>query len=811
MKRTRPIIIVLGLCLCIGLGLGYLDTTQEGTTSSHQLVGAMAPGDPSSEVVYTTGIWPQGWISTGGGPQDAAVIHIIDKTPVSQTLEFKLPGFYHDDVVISGQNCSRIDVPGLLKIQVPGMPELPITSSTLVIPADGVTTLKVIEHKVREIKVHPVEPSLGHLTRNINPATVTPIFSDFYEKGGVWPKRETELSGTFNIREYTGINVRLNPLRWDANKGVLLVTEHILFEVVTEGGNPKIPDIAVIDSGSPSGFAGVHERLFANYETPDLANKYQHLPTQGRMLIVAHDAFVGHLQPFVQWKQQRGFDVTVVTVSELGGTSNGIASGIEAMYDEPQSLTYVILVGDKAQVPTMVGLFDGSDSDSRYAMVGGSDIYPDLFISRISASNVTQLATQVNKFIAYEKQPVTGAHSEWYSKAAGVASDEGTPSDFKRADFLRDDLLEFGFAPVEQIYQGLGGNTIGIRDAVEKGCSIVNYLGHGSGYGWTSVYFSSSDVRQLQNYNMWPWIIDVSCSNGDFAIDECFAEAWLRAGTPEAPTGAIAMIASSSLAPWVPPTVMQAEAIDLLVGDQANTIGSLYYSGLMRVLDSYGNDEVARQVMEQNIIFGDCSLMVRTREPEEYVVPVVPALDAQASSWSFSLSGPEGSVATLTTSEGLHGSGVVDATGRAVIPMLTPVDGRSPVTLTITGYNMVPYIQTVSVTNGSGGDDVSPEPEPTPEPVLPVEVALHGNYPNPFNPSTRIAFDLPRDMMVNLSVFDIRGSLVKTLLSETTSAGRQEVLWDGKDSTGRTAASGVYLYQLITPEGQFSGRMLLTK
>jgi flagellar hook assembly protein FlgD len=66
-------------------------------------------------------------------------------------------------------------------------------------------------------------------------------------------------------------------------------------------------------------------------------------------------------------------------------------------------------------------------------------------------------------------------------------------------------------------------------------------------------------------------------------------------------------------------------------------------------------------------------------------------------------------------------------------------------------------------------------------------------------------------MQVKLNVYDVRGNLVRTLLDETARAGRNEVPWDGRDASGRTAASGVYLYQLVTPEGNHSGRMLLTK
>jgi hypothetical protein len=526
------------------------------------------------------------------------------------------------------------------------------------------------------------------------------------------------------------------------------------------------------------------------------------------MLVVSDEALVPHLAGFAAWKRQCGIDVTVAAVGELGGTAAAVGQAIAARYAESAGLAWVVLVGDKAQVPTNVGQYDGSDSDSRYAMVAGDDIYPDLFVSRLSAANSTQLLTQINRIIAYEKDPATGAAAGWYGVGAGIAGNEGSPTDFWRVDLLRTDLLGYGFTAVDQIYQGQGGTTAGIRTALERGCSVVNYLGHGTGDGWTSVPFSSGDVQVLANQGRWPWIIDVSCSNGDFDRPTCFAEAWLRAGTPEQPTGAVAMIAATSLTPWLPPTVMQAEAVELLTGNQANTIGSLCTSGLMRVLDLYGGLDVALRVVEQNVIFGDCSLMVRTASPASFAPGPVPAVAAGASQWTVETGAPEGSVAALTSDGVLHGVGVTDVEGRAVVAITTPVDGRSPVTLTVTGYNLIPFIATVTVTGGSG-DDVAPG---SADPVTaPAAVKLLGNFPNPFNPSTSIAFELPRGMRVRLAVYDVRGGLVRNLIDEVQPAGRREVLWDGRDAAGQAAASGVYLTWLRTEDGDFSGRMLLTK
>jgi hypothetical protein len=79
---------------------------------------------------------------------------------------------------------------------------------------------------------------------------------------------------------------------------------------------------------------------------------------------------------------------------------------------------------------------------------------------------------------------------------------------------------------------------------------------------------------------------------------------------------------------------------------------------------------------------------------------------------------------------------------------------------------------------------------------LPRVTALSGVYPNPFNPQTTIAFDLAHPTRTELAIYDLQGSLVRTLVSETRQSGRHEVVWQGKDNQGQQVASGVYMARL---------------
>ena len=96
---------------------------------------------------------------------------------------------------------------------------------------------------------------------------------------------------------------------------------------------------------------------------------------------------------------------------------------------------------------------------------------------------------------------------------------------------------------------------------------------------------------------------------------------------------------------------------------------------------------------------------------------------------------------------------------------------------------------------------------------VPEAFRLHGNWPNPFNASTTIAFDVERTVPVHLVVYDVLGRRVRTLYGgETLTAGHYRTSWNGRDDEGRQAASGVYLYQLIAgADFTAVGRMALIR
>ncbi len=94
---------------------------------------------------------------------------------------------------------------------------------------------------------------------------------------------------------------------------------------------------------------------------------------------------------------------------------------------------------------------------------------------------------------------------------------------------------------------------------------------------------------------------------------------------------------------------------------------------------------------------------------------------------------------------------------------------------------------------------------------LPTVSALHDNYPNPFNPMTTIAFDLAVSGRVRIDIYSVDGRRIRTLVNDSYAAGRHSEVWNGRDQSGRSVASGTYFYTMEGPRIKQTRRMLLIK
>ena len=94
---------------------------------------------------------------------------------------------------------------------------------------------------------------------------------------------------------------------------------------------------------------------------------------------------------------------------------------------------------------------------------------------------------------------------------------------------------------------------------------------------------------------------------------------------------------------------------------------------------------------------------------------------------------------------------------------------------------------------------------------MPVNFALKQNYPNPFNPSTQIQYALPSESKVLISIYDLTGRKVKTLVNEVQSVGHRSVMWNATNEIGRPVSAGMYIYSIQAGNFIQNRKMVLMK
>jgi hypothetical protein len=623
-------------------------------------------------------------------PDATTGVTVIDGSWGSTTLECTVGAFESEAIQIDGDLYHAITLPGQPRLQQAGAPALPHLAVSIVIPDDAATALQILEAEYTDYPGLRPEPSKGVITRDIDPATVPWSFGPAYDTV-VLPSTTASLDSPYILRDFRGQVVHFQPFVWLPESNTLRVYNRILVTVETEGTSvANVIDRSSLPTAVDGEFLNIYRKQFINFD--DREDRYTPLEEVGGLLIITADAFHAEVESLADWKMQKGIPTEIVDLSTIGYSSSQVLSFVQTYYDS-HDLTFLLLIGDAADVPTPYAA--GGSSDPSYSLLAGSDNYPDIFVGRFSGETPDQVATMVERTIEYERD---ASADSWYHKGVGIASNQGPGDDGEydnvHMDNIRTDLLGYTYTEVDQIYDPSGTATQ-VSNALNEGRSIINYTGHGSSTSWSSTGFSVSHVNNLVNNNMLPFIQSVACVNGQFDGLTCFAEAWMRATNGGEPTGAIGIYASSINQSWNSPMCGQDEMIDLLVADEKNSYGGICFNGSMQMMDEYGADGVNMFLTWH--IFGDPSVQLRTDSPASLNVTHAGSMFPTAESYLVNCGGVAGALCTLWGDGVIYGSAVADGSGLASIPMgATPVVGAD-LTLTVTAYNYTTLQEAVEV------------------------------------------------------------------------------------------------------------------
>jgi len=615
----------------------------------------------------------------------------------SLTIEFESPSFEFIEVETSkGLNVIPV-MQGASPMLIEGAPDLPKYACSYIIPDELAPSIKILKSSYTDYNFD-LAPSKGNLTRNISPSKVPYSYGKQYSKDAFFPSEIYDAQSPHIVRDFNGQALWIYPMQYNPVKKVLRVYDSLELEI-------QFQSSIVYPSSMDSQFEMIYEDLFINY---DASQKSSLDNEDGGMLIISDYQFVDQMADFMEWKSQKGISNEIVDIASIGNNQEALKTYIEEYYHN-HNLTYVLFVGDHQHIPAYLDASLSGYSDNYYGYIDGDDSYPEVFVGRFSAENQNQVTTQVNRVIQYEQNPVI---SEAYSNSVGVGSSEG-PGDDGEYDYqhlrnIRSVLLDYTYTFGYELYDGSQGgedaegnpNASDLHDLLQEGMGLINYTGHGSSLSCASSGYNSTDVNQLTNTDVHPFFWSVACVNGDFTDITCFAETWLRATHNETgePTGAIATLMSTINQSWAPPMEGQ-DHMNLILAElsencQSRSFGGISMNGCMKMNDTYGSS--GDEMTDTWTCFGDPSVMVRTKEPENIQVSYSSSISLESTSLDV-LCSVEDALVSLTLNGEIIGTGVITE-GHANVSF-NELSSLNPITVTVSASNSVPHIGYVSVSS----------------------------------------------------------------------------------------------------------------
>ncbi len=672
-----------------------------------------------------------------------------------------------------------------------GAPDLQKLTASVIIPDKAEMQLNIVSSSYYDVPNITIAPSKGNLKRNINPADIPYTYGGVYAEDNFFPSSIGTLNAPYILRDYRGQTISVCPFQYNPQTKVLRVYTDIVVAIVLKNTTEGQNQLVRINSKKTTDkeFIAIYQRQFINYSSlqQDRSVMYTPVSEVGSMLVICNDAFSTDIQPFVTWKNVKGIATELVLTSVAGSDAATIKSYITNYYSTHPNLKYVLLVGDAAQVPS--SSTSAGDSDNDYGYISGSDSYPELFIGRFSATTSAQVQTMVNRTIAYEKTPQ--ASGTWYKKGTTIGSDQGPGDDgeydYAHQQIIRNKLLAYTYNSVSENYDGSQGDVdlagdpgpSDIATEVNNGVGIITYTGHGADYEFVTSGFSTTDVHALTNTVKHPFIWSVACVNGDFVnVGECFAEAWLRAGTPSQPKGALAVLMSTINQSWDPPMEGQDAMVDILVesmsGNTPRSFGGISMNGCMQMNDTYSSG--GSEMTDTWTDFGDPSVMVFTDTPAPMVTTHIATTPIGTTSITIN-NNVNGALVCLSKSGIILGTGYSNGTS---VVITIPAAVAGVIDVTATAFNKMPYFGIINV---SGTTAITEN----------QNNLLFSVYPIPASNMLDVSFVLMKTEKIKLALYNNIGQQMMNITNEETAGGVFNKTIDIS-----TLAAGIYFCKLET-------------
>lgn len=504
-------------------------------------------------------------------PAQTVTVTAEDMNGTTMEFEAPLPGY--TTTMVGAQRFGLLTMHHCVQGGMEGMPSMPMMSAMVEVPvcetvrvvvkASEWDTLSLASLGCNE-KILPVQPS--RRKDDWSPSRLVE-HQEVYADGRWIGDTLVQIKVLGVARDRRLAQLTFSPVRLNAREGKLMVCRHAVVEVLHEG----------VDAEATRKLQSHYSAAF-HYggrclNTLPAKSAIETAPI--RYLIVANPLFRGQLDSLLHWKQRKGFlaDIVYTDNPSVGTTAQSIAQYLKSQYDNATpslpAPTYVLLVGDVAQLPAFPGVafYPNHPTDLYYATWTEGDHIPDCHYGRFSAQNVSQLVAQIDKMLTYEQYGFEDA--SFLGRALLVSGiDNNTPS---YAEGYADPAMDYlaimyananhGLNPVTYyknntninpqasgvtVYSNVGA-TNAMKSKINEGVGLTCYSGHGTTAGWYSPSLYFNNVSSLSNYGKFGVMIGNCCLSNKYDDDESLGEALLR----RINAGGVAYVGASNSTHWM--------------------------------------------------------------------------------------------------------------------------------------------------------------------------------------------------------------------------------------------------------------------
>ncbi len=612
----------------------------------------------------------------------------------------------------------QVEINGYAKSYDIGRAQLPTKNELIEMPHGAEAKIVINNYDYEDFDLsdfgimHQLMPSQPSYSKSENLNTVTFKYdANYYKTDYFFQEPLISIEPIGILRGVRVAHLKIAPLAYNPARNTLRVYKNICFHIIYE--NPQIAKTIDIKEKyySPM-FDAVHGQLI-NYQAPPQKGYLSTYPIT--YVIVSDPMFQSALQTFIDWKTKKGFNVIEAYTNnpQVGQSTTSIKSYLQSLYQSATPAnpapSYVLFVGDVAQIPAFSGTTGIHVTDLYYCEYdGGNDYLPDVYYGRFSANNLSELLPQIEKTLNYEQY--TMSHQSFLDTVvlvAGVDSHWSTVHANGQINYAVDHY----FNAAQQIYAHAYFYPASInagsqmRQNIFRGVGFANYTAHCFANGWDNPSFNVSHINQMAE-GKYGLIISNCCLPNRFNDPECFGEALLRAANK----GAIGHVGASNNTYWdedywwsvgYTSSIIQNPtyqgtglgAYDRLFnlhgepfGERFVANGQINYAGNLAVESSNSNRK--KYYWEVYHLMGDPSVMTYFSQPQPLQVNYQNAVFIGES--QLVINTEPYAYAALSHNSNLLSAALADSNGVAVLHF-TPFMAPDTADIVVTKQNRIPY------------------------------------------------------------------------------------------------------------------------